>query len=183
MHNQGTMTKEQKPKEKQSHSFSESHPNGFNFWMHPSLAANYLAFVFLHQNFSVNWDIDSLLFCFLPFCHSPYFFHQGDSQAKWDLFRCSACPWRYSCTCPDAAKKGISCKHVHAVLTYFSPEGDMEVMDYEDDVREAVMEDGSDTVEEFALPSNEVRFWEKLLWKVTNFPVRDRLLSRNGWLD
>ena len=34
----------------------------------------------------------------------------------------------------------------------------MELMDYEDDVREAVLEDGSDTVEEFALPSNEVRF-------------------------
>ena len=37
----------------------------------------------------------------------------------------------------------------------------MELMDYEDEVREAVMEDGSDTMEEPALPSNEVRFVEK----------------------
>ena len=85
----------------------------------------------------------------------------------------SACPWRYSCTCPDAAKKGISCKHVHAVLTYFSPEGDMELMDYEDEVREAIMEDGFDAVDEPALPSNEVRFVKKKLLRKHNFLVRE----------
>ena len=34
-------------------------------------------------------------------------------------------------------------------------------MDYEDEVREAIMEDGFDAVEEPALPSNEVRFEKK----------------------
>ena len=33
--------------------------------------------------------------------------------------RCSACSYQYSCTCKADVAAGVSCKHVHALLSFF----------------------------------------------------------------
>ena len=64
-------------------------------------------------------------------------------------------------TCLEAAKKGFSCKHVHAVLSYSQHDGDMELLDLENEVREFVLEKDEgeyDDEEEPIPPSTEVSF-------------------------